>query len=1026
MPMLTRLLGIVFGAALIANFGCTPKSITTDTTAIDIFSNRPVQAEADLYVITLQKPPLLKVAKKTPGGWQISEQDKQELLSEQSSFEQSLMARAPQAQVIYRFRMILNGLAVFATPDQAESFRGLSGVKGVSRALPLARPITQQNGQRLKISEMTSVRFIGAEEAHKSGITGQGKVVGIIDTGIDFTHAMLGGSGNKEEFAGMDPSQAHPSYPNAKVVGGIDLVGSAFDAGSPYSSLHRPWPDANPVDEGGHGTHVAGTVAGIGDGVNTYSGVAPGATLHAIKVFGKDGSTSDAVVVAALEYSADPNGDLNPDDQLDVVNLSLGGGFGSPKVLYTEAVRNLSEAGTMVVAAAGNSGAVDYVVGAPSTADDALSVAASIDASPHNWQFPAVLFQTHQGEQYVKAVEGPVSLPISEAGDVRGPLVDIGLADQDLSDEVKNQLKGKIALMKRGVVTFQAKIQRAFQAGAIGAVVYNNTPGEPAAMGGDTQIPIPAIMISQAVGENLAAAIKVGTVSLVFKTDQKINQPDLVDTITDFSSKGPRSEDNLFKPEIAAPGQQIISAAMGEGSAGVPLNGTSMATPHMAGVVALVKQAKPHLSSNEIKALLMSTTTLLSKGGNRIPLTLQGAGRVQIQNALAAKIIPQPGAISLGLVQVGSSKTIHRQLTVKNLTDSPTQLRLKAEDSEAIVTEVPALIELGPQESQLIEVVFKVVNDQKLTPRSEIETLITIEQNGQLLAQVPVLGMRAVATDIRATGTADNGLILSNTSPVPGFAMAFNLLDEDPRKPHGKPGQTWKSQSCDLQSAGYRLLRKPGPNGDVEVVQFGIKLHNPLSHWLSCEVSVLIDADEDGVADQEIAGVSGSGIEGLDQFPFATVLLDSVRARSLRLEYEQKLSSGPKEEQAIPSVDYKTATLAISPMAPFDNSTIAVIEAPLPAIAKTKDGALNIKLAALSTDSDNIEVDDYLGITQSAWRKLPSTIEQQPFYGMSEIATVGKTGRLTVNRGSGTGKLVLYYPRNSIVEGQETQSQIVE
>ncbi len=82
---------------------------------------------------------------------------------------------------------------------------------------------------------------------------------------------------------------------------------------------------------------------GIGDGVESYSGVAPDADLYAIKVFGKDGSTMDATVIAGLEFAADPNRDLELSDYLHVVNLSLGGGFGQPQILYNEAVKNLTQ-----------------------------------------------------------------------------------------------------------------------------------------------------------------------------------------------------------------------------------------------------------------------------------------------------------------------------------------------------------------------------------------------------------------------------------------------------------------------------------------------------------------------------------------------------------------------------------------------------------------------------------------------------------------------------------------------------------
>ena len=139
----------------------------------------------------------------------------------------------------------------------------------------MLRPRTESskvnNTPTQPINDFNSTTFIGADQAHnrtienKSGnqeyIMGQGINVGIIDTGIDYTYSMLGGNGNPEEFKNMNPDQPSASFPNAKVVGGIDLVGTQYNAGSDRFELRIPHPDSNPIDEGGHGTHVAGTVA---------------------------------------------------------------------------------------------------------------------------------------------------------------------------------------------------------------------------------------------------------------------------------------------------------------------------------------------------------------------------------------------------------------------------------------------------------------------------------------------------------------------------------------------------------------------------------------------------------------------------------------------------------------------------------------------------------------------------------------------------------------------------------------------
>src|SRR5216684_3503009 len=159
-----------------------------------------------------------------------------------------------------------------------------------------------------------SVPFIlGGQSYAALGADGTGTRIAIIDTGIDYTHADFGGSGDPKVYAAIDPTVLAPgTFPTAKVIGGTDLVGEWYDANCPpvppkpkvCSSI--PMPDPNPIDLNGHGTHVAGIAAGIGTSKVAH-GVAPGAKLLIFKVFA-EGSTSSANVAAAIEMATDPNG----------------------------------------------------------------------------------------------------------------------------------------------------------------------------------------------------------------------------------------------------------------------------------------------------------------------------------------------------------------------------------------------------------------------------------------------------------------------------------------------------------------------------------------------------------------------------------------------------------------------------------------------------------------------------------------------------------------------------------------------
>ncbi len=1020
---------LLFIAVIAASTACTKSKPVSDQPADhqDIFSNRPIHAVPDVFVVTLNAPALLTVAKKTSNGWEIPASAKADVLNEQAQFEQKIKNISAQAQIIYRYRMTLNALAIYAPADALPQIAAIAGVRGVAPARELGRPLATDISAADPVQKVNSATFIGANEAYAQGFTGRGMRIGVLDTGIDFTHKMLGGSGNPSDFSAVNPAQASPFFPNNKVIGGLDLVGTEFNAASTLPAERLPHPDSNPIDEAGHGSHVAGTIAGIGDGVDSFDGVAKDAQLYAIKVFGKNGSTMDAVVIAGFEYAADPNGDLDPSDQLDVINLSLGGGFGQPQILYTEAVRNLSRAGTVVVCSAGNSGAVDYIVGAPGTSDEAISVAASIDGSPHNWQFSSVRFITAANpDMLVKAVEGGTTKPIAELmTPVEGELVDIGLADTELTPEVKAKLQGNIAFISRGKIPFAQKLALAVANGAAGVVVYNNDPGKPIVMGGDVNLAIPGIMITQALGMNFLAEMKTGAaVRIQFVTGKKIEEPDLIDSITEFSSKGPRSEDNLLKPEIAAPGSRVISAAMGQGTKTVQMDGTSMAAPHMSGAMALIKQARPGLTSEELKSLAMSSSKILNNKQGLVATTLQGAGRVQIDQALKSPIVITPASLSLGGIALQDTRSEVRKLTLHNLTAQEITLDLSSEASSGLALNLSsAQVTLPANGSVDVNVNAVITMTSPQTAVQELDGRVKIQQNGALVAQVPALAIRTKASMIRTPQTSVSGPIaLTNSSPVMGMALAFNLLGEDTRKETPSPSQSWKSRSCDLQSVGYRTIKKQTNSGPVDVIQFGFKLFTPMTTWQTCELSVLIDADGDGVPDQELAGVLGANIEGLGQVPFASILLDAAKARSIRLTYEMALSAGTKTE-----LDYKGAVLGGSGMAPFEHSTLAVVEAPVQLLAKSKDGKLNVKVAALLQGGDAVEADDYLGASSGSYMKIDAEASAQPFFGMSEFSIVPATGgSSTVTRGSTFGKLILYYPMNPINGTTDTQFQILD
>ena len=267
---------------------------------------------------------------------------------------------ATGARVLGQYRDAYDGIKVRATPRQAAALAGLPGVVAVRAMAPLRPSLTE------------SVPFIGADAAWADlGRTGAGVKVAIIDSGVDYYHADLGGSGNPADFRADDGlTIGTPAFPNARVAGGWDFVGNAYNGATNTVAA----PDPDPLDCMGHGTHVAGIAAGNGvlaDGTpyagpydaTTYAahtflvgpGVAPRASIYAYKVFGCTGTTN--YVVDAIDRAMA--------DGVDVINLSLGSPFGSTDDPDAVAADTAAKAGITVVTSAGNSGPSAFTAETP-------------------------------------------------------------------------------------------------------------------------------------------------------------------------------------------------------------------------------------------------------------------------------------------------------------------------------------------------------------------------------------------------------------------------------------------------------------------------------------------------------------------------------------------------------------------------------------------------------------------------------------------------------------------------------------
>ncbi len=1001
---------------------------------LDAFSNRPQSYDRFIAIIKLSNPPLLTAVKKNEVGVNIVDEDLKEiLLKEQKDFIESLQKISEEIKVVYQYRFVLNAVAVSAPRALEKEFRKLTSVAFIEnenqfeRLLPVATDDSENNSQ--ESFEKTSVQWIGALDVQKKyNAKGKGIKVGVLDTGIDYTHKMLGGVGTEEAFTQNDPNVLEEgTFPNSKVKGGIDLVGTEYNSASPNFTQHIPKPDNDPIDEGGHGSHVAGSIAGLGDGIETYDGIVPEADLYSIKVFGRDGSTGDSVIIAGLEYAVDPNGDFNLEDQLDLVNLSLGSSFGIPHLLYSEAMKNLVNGGTIAVCSAGNSGFVPYIVGAPSTTTEAISVAASIDGMDHNYKFSAVKFLSAQDNQswITEALESSFGKPLRDIEALSGKLVFIGFADQPLTNEMIEQLKGHVALIDRGKITFAEKVQRAFDAGAIGVIVANNQDGDPFIMGGDKKLDIPAIMISKTLGQAVKQAMGHGEVTIDFKIPEKIEKPELIDTLTGFSSRGPRSVDALIKPEVSAPGSAIISALMGGGAKGTKMSGTSMAAPHMSGAVALLKSIRKNLSSDEIKSVFVTTAKLMKdKTGVLYPVSQQGGGRIDLVKAVEASLAFFPPTISLGELSIHSKKKMMKQILVKNISENAVDLNLNSQLPDSIKLLSEKNFHLNAGEEKTVKLVFELDITDIDSASKELDGYVKFQISNQneehhlpLLTVIHRLSHVQLDKAELFSGShedAEGSLVdvtLSNKGTSSGDALLFNLLAKDQRKKVIDDIPSRRG-ACDLQSAGYRILQKTDLSGEkFNAIQFAVKLYHPITTWNLCEVSVMLDGDEDGVFDQELLGTSLAALTGNDSMVrnFGSILTNAHQMRNIRKNFE---SNFPAQDSA----DYLPAILDFQEFKGYEHSTIAILTANLAKLSKTSSGKLKFKLAVetFSDDTTAPEADDFLDKTENNWMEIGLDEKNSSFVGIPEIVTIASNEKQTVSLTKGAGKkpLVVYMPQN--------------
>jgi subtilisin family serine protease len=570
-------------------------------------------------------------------------------------------AAIPAARFQERFSILLDGITVQLPTRSLPKLLSLSDVNKVYPSLTYIR--TMDRGPSV---------IHATDLATATGDKGQGMKIGVIDTGVDSSSPFLNPAGFSYP----------PGFPkgDTKLTTPKVIVAKVFPGPVRDSSSTKAFDPTEP-----HGTHVSGIAAGD-EGTTApagpdhptttgLSGVAPKAWIGNYRVFtiptplGHEADTPE--IVQAFEAAVA--------DGMNVINFSGGGPETDPaNDAMNETVHNTALAGVVPVIAAGND-REDYglgTAGSPGTAPDAISVAA--------------VSNSHVFAPALSVVGGPPLLgavPIQGAGGAKLPgawstldqtIVDVtsvlgtdgkpveahlcGPAtdpNSGLGTLPKGSLTGKVALVSRGTCSFVSKAERAALAGAIGIILVDNRFGEANPI--PLTLPIPAGMISDLDGQHLRAflAANSGRATIRVSSDIKEIPTDRSGVITSFSSAGPTDFGYDLKPDIAAPGLDVLSSTppLTTGSTFSVFAGTSMATPHVAGAAALLLQQHPNWSSWQVKSALMSTAGPAwgdSARTQEAPVLLEGAG---LANALAAddpKVFTDPQSLSFERIDVST------------------------------------------------------------------------------------------------------------------------------------------------------------------------------------------------------------------------------------------------------------------------------------------------------------------------------------------------------------------------------------
>jgi uncharacterized repeat protein (TIGR01451 family) len=522
-----------------------------------------------------------------------------------------MMTLAPSVEINQRYQGIFNGMNVLINSDEISSLFGIAGVKNV---YPDRMQTILLDSSIQVINTSAIWADVGGQEQ-----AGRGIKIAVIDTGIYPKNPMFDDSGFSLPAGGYPAGYcaSNPSDPDFQC--NAKLIASRYY--TPTFTTHIS-ETLTPLDIVGHGTHVAGIAAGRQVEVppsetvpvsTTITGVAPAAYIMAYKVFFLDpqgtAMGSDAMVLAALDDALL--------DGADVINNSWGSSAGadpsgSP---YLTVIQALHAAGIVLVFGAGNDGPEGSTINCPGCVEETIAVAAStanrIYANTLDMTGPGVIPPDLTGLG-VMASTGP-AIQTDIEGNIRYAGIISATNSEGCLPFPSEVLSDSIALIQRGTCSFATKVNNASAAGAIATVVINDRAGAPVVMGSLESTTIPSVLMSIDDGEAVRDWIS-GTMTTTARINAEVTavvNTSWQDILAEYSSVGPNGDPDVLKPDLTAPGVQILSATSPVTNNGDDykfMGGTSAAAPHVSGAAAMLLQMHPNWNPDQVKTALTSTS----------------------------------------------------------------------------------------------------------------------------------------------------------------------------------------------------------------------------------------------------------------------------------------------------------------------------------------------------------------------------------------------------------------------------------